>query len=557
MEILKETIPTPEASDMLMSLQCQSIHENDTDFKIEYDILPPIPLSENNQLSEIQRKIAQGLASIEEQIEVLNQQLDTINAKIDQLTNHADGVDYMVAVGSGVLTGIIDALFVKEFSLTEANQWGDKKAEDFVIQVARSQGYKGNDLYGAVSYLEKNFPIAADKVTNVFGGGLQHHLRDFSHHPTPVGLFFSLLTQFTGKVYGTDVTGAFKIVALNEDDLFLIGKNLPQKLTFGIIHWFFHMVSDMAGSSGSILAGKSGTGLPGPISSLLKEVSALPLFHNTNEKGYREFSVWVSKLFNGTLLGDRDTNGNLVPLKFDLRTEIGVAHQLGQQALPVLLNECMVRGFYFIRRFLREVRLCNIQSISDLKNLNWKNTLPFKNRTITRMLTIATGTFTTIDLADAAVRSAVKSGGVGPVFAKNFILRVNFVGIGRFAVAIGTDVTMELRRNAAKREKILIMNELIHQSTVKLCYKTADTWCVTSILYEKQAEMFHTQADLWLEAGKTEIAMIELSACVEQIGMFYVEMLENRKKEFERMEIAAPGAVERIPELGKYIHVRR
>ena len=35
------------------------------------------------------------------------------------------------------------------------------------------------------------------------------------------------------------------------------------------------MVSDMAGSSSSILDGKSGTGLPGPLVSLLKEISAL------------------------------------------------------------------------------------------------------------------------------------------------------------------------------------------------------------------------------------------------------------------------------------------
>lgn len=558
MEIVKEKIPTPEVSDMLMSFQCQSIAEDDTEFKIEYDILPPVPLNENSQLSEIQRRIAQGLASTEEQIEALNQQLDTINTKIDQLTNHADGVDYMVAVGSGILTGMIDALFVKEFSLTDANQWGEKKVDAFVIQAAHSQGYEGNDLYGAVKYLEDKFPIAADKATNDFGGGRQHHLRDFSHHPTPVGLIFSLLTQFTENVYGTDVTGAFKIVALNKEDLFLIGKDVPEKLTFGVIHWFFHMVSDMAGSSSSsILVGKAGTGLPGPIGSLLKEVSALPLFRSTNEKGYKEFSVWVSKLFNGTLLGDRDANGNLVPLKFDLRTEIGMAHQLGQQALPVLLNECIVRGFYFIRRFLYESRLCNIQDIHDLKDLNWKNTLPFKNRTITRMLTIATGTFTAVDLGDAAIRSAVKSGGVGPAFAKNFILRVNFVGIGRFAIAIGSDITMEMQRNAAKKKKSLVMSQLIQQSTVKLCYQTADTWCAMSILYEQQAAMFHEQANLWLEVEKTESAMNELYDCMDCISIFYVEMLNKRKKGLEQMASVAPAAAQKIPELAKYINIRR
>lgn len=123
-------------------------------------------------------------------------------------------------------------------------------------------------MYGAIKFLEDKYPIAADKTTNAFGGGLQHHLRDFSHHPMPIGLLFSLLIQFTKKVYGTDVAGVFHIVELKEDSLILIGKNFPKKIIFGVINCFFHMVSDMAGSSGSILLGKAVTGLPGSLVSL-------------------------------------------------------------------------------------------------------------------------------------------------------------------------------------------------------------------------------------------------------------------------------------------------
>ena len=117
----------------------------------------------------------------------------------------------------------------------------------------------------AVKYLEDTFPIPADKATAQFGGGLQHHLRDFSHHPTPVGLVCSILTQFTGKVYGTDVSGAFHGVNLSDDGLALIGRSVPEKIMFGVLNWAFHLVSDMAGSSGSILKGSLGTGLPGPL----------------------------------------------------------------------------------------------------------------------------------------------------------------------------------------------------------------------------------------------------------------------------------------------------
>ena len=341
-----------------------------------------------------------------------------------------------------------------------------------MVKMAQLQGYEETDLYGAVCYLEDKAPIAADKVTNSFGGGYFHHLRDFSHHPTPVGLLFSLLTQFTGRVYGTDVAGKFQSVPLSGDDLILIGNNIPEKLQFGVIKWFFHMASDMAGSSNSVHDRKYGTGLPGPLVSLLKEVSALPIFHNTNQNGYKEVSVWISKLFDGTLLAKRDRRGNIIePVKFDLRTEIGITHELGRQAVPVIINECIVRASYFIRRFAMEY-----QRIKDLNRIHWENVLPIKNRTITRMLMISTGTFMAVDMADAAIRSVIKSGGNVAGFASSFVLRVNFVGIGRFVIALGTDIGMEIQRQRVQNEQIQIYMEQIYLCNARVFYKQADMW---------------------------------------------------------------------------------
>ena len=452
-----------------------SIKNTCEDFAVEFEVQPYLKLVP--QMDARQRRILEGIATVDDELSELQKALDELNSQIDNLTNHADGLDYMVAVGSGVLAGIIDIIFVADFSLDKANEWGNEKTNNFVVKIAQSQGYQGDDLYGAVKFLEDKYPIAADKATNDFGGGKQHHLRDFSHHPTPVGLFFSFLTQFTKKVYGTDTAGVFHVVDLKDEDLALIGESFPEKITFGIINWFFHMVSDMAGSSSSILQGKEGTGIPGPIVSLLKELSALPIFKNMNDNGYKEFSVWISKLFNGTLLGERDENGKLVSArKFDFRTELGVAAQLGQQAIPVVINECLVRGFYFIRRLIFEIKEHDVKSVKDLRLINWHSTLPFKNRTIVRMLTISTGTMTTIDLADAAIESAVKSGGVGPAFVSNMIVKVNFVGVGRFAFAVGSDVRMGIQRSKERNKRIVIMNEKIFLLNAKVFYKEANMW---------------------------------------------------------------------------------
>lgn len=399
----------------------------------------------------------------------LYEELQRLDSEIEDLTNHADNLDYMVAAAAGLLSGLVDSFFVGEFSLNRASKWGEQKVQDFVMKISESQGYKGDDLTEAVRHLEQKFPIAADKATADFGGGLQHHLRDFSHHPTIVGWAFSMLTQFTAKVYGTDRSGVFKIVKLPADidkDKY-IGKDLPHKFLYGTIYWFFHMVSDIAGSSSTLLDGKRGTGLPGPFLSLLKELSALPIFKTFNENGDKMLSVWLSKLFNGTKFSYLDENGKKIARQFDLRTEIGVLKELEKQAIPVLLNECIVRGFYFIRRFAAEIKSSHVHSFEDLKELDYEKMLPFNNRTIVRMLTIASGTFVAVDCTDAAIRSAVKSWGNSALFVKGFFVRVNIVGVGRFAIACTFDVKMGVERRIDVRKREKVYNAIYHNTAVK------------------------------------------------------------------------------------------
>lgn len=438
--------------------------EYEVEMQPDVEVLLPANKSEMN---------TQEIVEIDDRLNKNEQRLKELNADIYKLENHADGIDYMVAVGSGIIAGAIDIVFVKDFSLEGARDWGTEKVEKFVKQVAKTQGCKSNDLAKAVKCLEDKFPIVADKLTAQFGGGRQHHLRDFSHHPTPIGLIFSLLTQFTGRAYGTDTRGVFQMFEVPGNGLELIGKDIPQKIVFGVVNWMFHMVSDMAGSSGSLIIGGSGTGLPGPIVSLLKEMAALPIFKKTNEQGNKEISVWISKLFNGTLL--KDSKG--MPLKVDLRTELGIVNEVSKQALPVVINECIVRGFYFVRRLVIAIKNSKIENVKDLGKIDWKSTVPIGTGTITRMLTIATGTMTAIDLADAAIESAIKSGGIqNPAFAANMVMKVNFVGIGRFAIAVGSEAGMAVKRHEVQNAIIVAMNERIYLLEAKLFYRQGDMW---------------------------------------------------------------------------------
>ena len=373
--------------------------------------------------------------------------------QIELLSSQADNLDYLISVASGILCGILDVLWVGEFSLEHGREIANDKIEDFVKKAAKLTGCECDDLGSAVNHLEKLFPIPSDGNTPDFGGGLQHHLRDFAHHPTIVGLVFSLLTQFTYKSYGTDTAGMFLVVDVLEKSRPFIGDDTPTKILYGTLTWFFHLVSDMAGSSNT--AGKTGgTGIPGPILSLAKELSVLPFFKDV-EVGEHGLSVFLSKLFNGTLLAQHDENGKIIKdtvLKFDLRGEMGVVAELGRQSLPVIANECIVRSFFFIRRFALELKNCHICNLSELHNINWGNVKPAGNPTIARMLTVATGVFTMVDAGDALV-------------SQKYWVSINHVGIGRFAVAIGEDVGWGLK--ARKVKEIKAMNENIRQNTFR------------------------------------------------------------------------------------------
>ena len=364
-----------------------------------------------------------------------------LNSQIDLLSSQADSLDYIVAIASGIVCGILDILWGGEFDLAHGRSIASDKVDSFVKNTAEmSEGKTFDDVKSAVQALEKHFPIPSDGNTSDFGGGKQHHLRDFAHHPTIVGLAFSLLTQFTEKSYGTDVNGSFITVDVPEKSKSFIGKDIPEKILMGTIIWFFHLVSDIAGSS-STAGTTGGTGIPGPLLALAKEVSAIPFFKNIKVDDDMSMSLFLSKLFNGTLMMKRDEKGQIVKdsiIKFDLRGELGVAVELCKQAVPVVANECFVRAFYFIRHLAMEMKENRVGCFADMKMIDWDTVKPLNNPTIARMLTISTGVFTVLDIGEA-------------IATQKYWVSINYVGIGRFAVAISSDVSWGLKARDVKK----------------------------------------------------------------------------------------------------------
>ena len=451
----------------------------------------------------------------------------------------------MIAVGAGVLCGLIDSFFVGEFDFKRGKAKSNEQVNKFIMKFAKLNGYNGERLNGAIDFLEKKFPVAQDGLLPDGVSRKNHHLADFAHHPTLLGLAAAICVQFfrLGVFVNKDGEWKFEFVSTEPKELLKIwlpvivsglllwminiaeGKykdEIDEKIPKPIqklikllaaapavisilkvaVNWAGHLVSDMGGSKNT--AG-GGMGIAGIFISLLHEISALPGINQTE----------LPKIVNDLYVKD----------KWDMRSELAVLNELGRQAIPVIIGEVLVRTFYFVRRLIQEYK-----EHGEWKSVNWHNVIPFKNRTIVRMMTIESGTFTAIDLADAAIRSAIKNAGQvqSPTFWKDFILRVNFVGVGRFVIAVGTDVGMGIKRQRLIKERMQYRSENGMLQTAKL---------------------FYMQEGMWIEAIDTERAINEMYDTAEKSVIYFMESYNDISDSIERIGECALEAEKHNPDL--------
>ena len=356
--------------------------------------------------------IDEALAQAEVELVVLNETVESIK----ELKPQCDKLDYILAASSGALCGVIDIFLVGKPDESPLGDITDKWFANRTIDFAKLCGYKGdkNSLSSAINFLEEKFKIPYDQSV---GGGIfrelinltpsNHHFKSLGHNPTLLGLFFSILNQFTNT---SDFVSNGELISLNNSDgkFELQGKNIPSKLFCGITNWIGHLISDVSGSSGS--KGR-GMGIPSPIWAWSNDVIAIKAKLNIP---VTEFDKSVNELAL-----------KLFKKGYDVRFQT-------TQAIPVFINEMIVRLLYSIRRLIGYY-------ISVPKNdrswgLLWKSCEPFSNATVKRMLTVAHGTFCIIVIGDATIRGFEK--GIGSFNVFEFVLRLNVVGVGRFAISL-------------------------------------------------------------------------------------------------------------------------
>ena len=517
------------------------------DFEVEFEVLPAV--NPNELSDERQKRIVEGVASVDERLDQINARLSLLNKDIDRLTNSADGIDYAVAVTSGIITGIIDAVVVGEWNFKEAKAETSKEINSKVVEFAKKQpDYmpycnfalegKGNPrlkpkdpdrLDTAIEFLEWKFHLPGDgayRMGNFGIDGSTHRLDDLCHHPTIVGLVCCVIVQFTGSTLYVNKLGEdINIpITVNEYGNF-VGNNPVTKMFAGVINWFITCAKTIANREGHLMSDiATSASLPGSFLSMITELASIPCFRNEQflenlRKAYKK-GIGTGKgqvdlgIFNSLFEGAQS--------KLDITTEKAIGHELKRQAMPVVINEILVRGTYFIRRFITELK--EKQNVQDIE---WRNVIPLNNRTIVRMMTIATGTFTAVDMADAAIHAAPKSVDV-TTFLSNMILRVNFVGVGRFAIAVTTDAGMGVAREIKRSTRIKLQEEQLLLLDAKVSYK---------------------QADMWISAEKAGETIEEAYSLMENTTAEFVKSYSDIKESLKSIDESIEKAEEKNPGL--------
>ncbi len=194
------------------------------------------------------------------------------------LKDKCDKYDYLIAAGCGVIGGLIDIFLVGSPKNTVTGNWTDAQVDNAVKSFAKLSGWKPspekkNNIASAIAYLEQKFRINYDQrhksdVNELFKMSTRnHHLLSLGHSPDIVGLFFSILNQFTST---STFISEGKLISINTKNYELQGNNFIAKLFCGIVNWFGHIMSDIAGSSGSRGQSGRGTGVGIPFFELIQ-----------------------------------------------------------------------------------------------------------------------------------------------------------------------------------------------------------------------------------------------------------------------------------------------
>lgn len=403
----------------------------------------------------------------------MNIPLDS-NTDITPLQNNdkCDKYDYLIAAGCGIISGLVDAFLVGCPGQSVLGSWSDTQVDKCVMQFAKMNGWNDNGKpKSAIGFLEGTFRVNYDQRHSGDVDGLvehmstkNHHMKSLAHSPSPVGLFFSVLNQFTGtSIFASNG----QLVCINSQNQELIGGNFIAKLFCGIANWFGHLMSDVAGSSGAV---GRGSGI------------VIPFY----------------ELFNLCNLGNFNPGGAKMDLA-QLATrafEQGYDFRFGlTQAIPVILCDLSIRLIWSIRGYFG-------------KHKPLKECIPTPQHDDLRvMLLVGNGALCLVDGIDAIARS-----GGNPLAG---FMRLNLIAWFRLAtlalkeLCIRVQIPLPLQNTLDAFKRINAALESYLEELKKIDIDA----------FKRETERYRRMANLLDSAADENDLNVKLHIVIEEMGI--------------------------------------
>ena len=327
------------------------------------------------------------------------------NRRLVQSADKCDKYDYLIAVACGAVGGLMDIFLVGAPGESVLGKWTDAQMDQVVMKFAKVCGWKpksNNNVASAIGFLERNYKVNYDQryatdVNNLFNMSTKnHHMMSLAHSPDIIGLFFSILNQFTSTA---SFVANGQLVTINTETFELQGGNYISNIFCGIANWLGHVMSDVAGSSGSRGNVGRGTGI------------VIPFFELFGLCKFGRFDVGKDKQDLATIATRAFQEG------YDFR--FGLA-----MAVPVVVTDLSIRLIWALRRHFQYGKAL-ADCIPTQKHENLRIMLLFGN-----------GTLCVLDGMDAFI----KSGGN----MLTFFMRLNMIAWFRLVTLILKEVCIRI-----------------------------------------------------------------------------------------------------------------
>ena len=401
------------------------------------------------------------------------------NKKLILSQDKCDKYDYLIAVACGAIGGMVDIFLVGSPKDSVLTKWTDEQVDNSVKGFAKMVGWsprEGNEsnVASAIGFLEKKFNVNYDQrhsgdVNNLFNMSTKnHHMMSLSHSPDIVGLFFSILNQFTST---SSFVADGNLITISTDNQFeLRGNNFISKLFCGIANWFGHLMSDISGSSGSRGNNGRGSGI------------VIPFYELFGFCKFGKFNVGKDKQDLATIATRAFQEG------YDFRFGISLA-------IPVVITDLSIRLIWSLRRYFQYGKPLN-ECIPSKKHADLRVMLLFGN-----------GTLCVMDGIDAGVRS-------GGNFLL-FFMRLNLIAWFRFITLVLKEICIRL----GITDSLLINIESYKKINEVLLIYLSDIEKIDIDLFKKETQEYNKLVKTYLNAKSDEELNILLLDTFEKLGI--------------------------------------